>query len=237
MDSISKTARTAGLLYLVMAILMAFGHMYIPSAFIVPGDATATALKITEGEFLFRVGLMAQFLGQVLFVPMVLLLYHLFRDVDRRLARIMVGLVLVGVAAELANVALRYAPLILLGGSNYLAVFTKPQLDAMAFSSFRLAASIGRALTLIWGLWLFPFGYLVIQSRYVPRIFGYLLYASGLAYVVNAFLSVVWPELYGTVTRFLFPLYFGELGIILWLAIMGAKEEVVARRIDARISG
>jgi hypothetical protein len=228
MDSITKTARITGQLYLVMAILMFFGHMYIPSAFIIPGDAMATARRISEGELLYRVGLMAQFLGQVLLVPVVLLLYHLFRDVDRRLARIMVGLVLVGVAAELANIAQRYAPLIFLGGSDYLSVFTKAQLDAMSLSSFRLAASIGRALTIIWGLWLFPFGYLAIRSGYVPRIFGYLLYASGLAYLVNSFLSVVLPQQYGAVTRFLFPLYFGELGIILWLAIMGAKPQ--ARR-------
>jgi hypothetical protein len=223
MSSIAKTARTAGLLYLMMAILMVFGHMYLPSAFIVTGDASATARNITEGELVYRLGLMTQFVGQVLFVAVVLLLYQLFRDVDRWQARFMVALVCVGVAAELANIAHRYAPLILLGGSDYLSVFTKAQLDAMALSSFRLGASIGRALTIIWGLWLFPFGYLTIKSGYFPRVLGYLLYAAGIAYILNAFFSMVLPGYHAMVSRFLFPLYFAELPIIFWLAIKGAK--------------
>jgi len=43
MDPIKKTARRAGLLYLLMGITSGFGIMYIPMNILVPGDPVATA--------------------------------------------------------------------------------------------------------------------------------------------------------------------------------------------------
>lgn len=47
MNSIKANARQAGVLYLLSAITGVFSLIYIPSVFIVPGDATATARNIT----------------------------------------------------------------------------------------------------------------------------------------------------------------------------------------------
>ena len=57
MNSINTTARMAGFLYLVLAVLSAFGLVYVPSLLIVSGDAAATARNIVASESLFRVPL------------------------------------------------------------------------------------------------------------------------------------------------------------------------------------
>ena len=56
MKSIQKTARFAGILYLVITVAAIIAHIYVPSIIIVPGDAAATANNIMESETLFRVG-------------------------------------------------------------------------------------------------------------------------------------------------------------------------------------
>lgn len=224
MGSIKKTARLAGLLYVVMSMMMVFSYMYLPAKFLVPGDAAATARKITDATLLYRVGVLTDLTAQILFIFVVLTLYRLFKDVSRTLARLMVVLVCVGVAAEIVNLANHMAPLLFLSGADYLSVFTKPQLDALAMGSLRSGNNLGQLLLAIWGLWLFPFGILTIKSGFFPRVLGILLMAAGFAYVVSCVTSIVFPASLPVVSKVMMPLYFGELPIVIWLLVMGAKE-------------
>ena len=223
MDSPKSTARLAGFLYVLMSALMIFSYMYVPSRFL-SGDAATTAKNIADGASLYRLTILISLVSQILFVVVALTLYKLFRDVDRALARLMVGLVGVAIAAELVTIANRLTPLILLSGESYLSAFTKPQLDALVMGSIRWGNNLGRLLTIFWGLWLFPFGILTIKSGYFPRILGYLLLASGVGYVVTCVTIIAFPEHIAAVSRFMSPLYFGELGMVLWLPIMGARD-------------
>lgn len=223
MSSIKRTARLAGLLYVVMSALMVFGYMYLPATFLVAGDATATARKITDGALLYRVGILSGLVAQLLFVFVVLTLYQLFKDVSRTHARLMVVLVCTGVSVEIVNLVTHIAPLIFLSGADYLSVFTRPQLDALAMGSLRLGSGLGDLTIAIWGLWLFPFGILAIRSGFFPRVLGWLLMVAGFAYVVTCVTAIVFPAQLATVSRVVMPLYVGELPIVLWLLVMGAK--------------
>jgi hypothetical protein len=140
----------------------------------------------------------------------------------------MVLLVSVGVAISLANLINKIAPLILLSGADYLAAFTKPQLDALALAFLRLHGQGIAVATVFWGLWLFPFGILVIKSGYFPRVLGVLLMVAGFAYLGTSFTSIVLPAYRPLVSRFMMPLYFGEVPIIFWL-IKGATRSVGPR--------
>jgi uncharacterized protein DUF4386 len=223
MSSIKSTARLAGLLYVVMSAMMVFSYMYLPARFMVSGDATATARRIMDDELLYRIGVLTDLAAQILFIFVVLTLYQLFKDVSRTHARLMAVLVSVGVAAEIVNLATHMAPLIFLSGADYLTVFTKPELDALAMGSLRLGNSLGQLLLAIWGLWLFPFGVLTVKSGFFPKVLGYLLMVAGFAYVVSCVTSIVFPAYLDTVSRIMMPLYFGELPIVIWLLVMGAK--------------
>jgi hypothetical protein len=224
MSSTKATARRVGLLYVAMSILSILGYMYLPSKYYVPGDAAATAARIAAGSAIYRLSILNAFAGQILFLFVVLGLYQLFKDVDRKQARLMATLVCVGVAAEIVNIGWHTAPLVLLSGADWLSAFTRPQLDALAFGSLRVSSAFGQIITGFWGLWLFPFGGLTIKSGLFPRVLGWLLFASGVGYCVTCTASIVFPDQLAAITRVVFPLYFGELGMVLWLPLVGARE-------------
>ena len=75
-----------------------------------------------------------------------------------------------------------------------------------------------------WGLWLFPFGLLVYRSRFLPRILGVWLMLNCFAYLATSVTGILWPQYEQRVSNWVFPVMFGELAIMLWLIIMGAKE-------------
>ena len=221
MESKKATARRAGVLYFLFMILGIYSEFFVPT-FVVPGNATATAGNITGAELTYRIGILLGFVTHVVFIFLVVVLYKLLEDVDKSQAMLMVLLVSIGVAVALANMLNRFAPLQLLSGDDYMSVFTKPQLDALALGSLRFRGG-GAAVPMgFWGLWLLPFGLLVMKSGFLPRILGILLLFAGFAYVVGSATSIVLPAQRQVVNRFLTPLYFGEVPIIFWLLLKGA---------------
>lgn len=226
MDSTKKQARVAGLLYLLGAIIAPIGLLLIPSRLIVGGDAAATADNIRASESLFRIGIASELIHQVIFIFLVLALYRLFKVVDQNLAALMVVLgALVSVPIVFLSVLNEIAALVLLSGAEFVSVFDKSQLDALAYLFLRLHSQGINLVAIFWGLWLFPFGILVIRSGFIPRVLGVLLMMAGFAYLVDSFTSLLLPQYADTVSQFAMVLYFGELPIIFWLLIWGAKEQ------------
>ena len=75
-------------------------------------------------------------------------------------------------------------------------------------------------------LWLLPFGLLVYGSGFISRLLGVFLIVAGGAYLVSAATYFVFPTYYGKVFWGAAPLYgLGEVGIIGWLLIKGARED------------
>jgi hypothetical protein len=220
---IKRTARTAGLLYLVMSVCAMANFFYLHRLFFVRGDPAATARSILSSEQLYRISLLLDLLTQFLFILVVVTLYRLFRDVDRNQARVMVAVVGTGIAAQFAGFVLNAAPLVFLRGQEYLPAFTPQQLQALSYASLRLADKQGELLTTVWGLWLFPFALLTIKSGFLPKFLGALLIISGVAYVATSITAVGFPEQLATVNKLALPLYFGEFIVVLWLAFVGAK--------------
>jgi len=221
-NSLKATAHRAGALYFVFMILGLIQEFLLPR-FMVAGDAAATARNISAAEPMYRLGVLTGFVTLVMFIFLVALLYRLLKEADRTQAMLMVLLVVVGVAIALANEFFRFAPLVLLSDAGYLSVFSKPQLDALSLAFLRLHSNGSVFATAFWGLWLFPFGILVVKSRFFPRILGILLMVAGSGYVISSVTSIVLPAYGQVVFRTLMPLYFGEMPIIFWLLIKGAK--------------
>ncbi|MCI0564179.1 MAG: DUF4386 domain-containing protein [Nitrososphaera sp.] len=224
MNSTKKQARVAGLLYLVLAIPAPIGLVYVPSKLIVSGDATATADHIRASESLLRIGIASELLPQIIAIFLVLALYRLFKALNETLARQVVILgALVSVPIMFLNVLNEIAALILVSGTDFLSVFDKRQLDALAYLFLRLH---GRGITvasIFWGLWLFPFGMLVMRSGFIPRVLGVLLIIAGFGYLSSSFTSLLLPQYEKLVGQFAMVLELGELPIIFWLLIWGAK--------------
>jgi hypothetical protein len=225
MSSIKRTARQAALLYPLMGIPGFLSLMYMPYAFIVPGDAAATASRITDAALTYRFLVLAELVYPIGFLFLAWTLYNLFKDVDRRLAMLLLILVSVSCAIAIVNAVNTTAPLVLLSGADFLSVFTKPQLDALALGFLRLRG-YGNALNpAFWGLWLFPFGVLVIKSGFIPRLLGVFLIAGCFAYLATCFTSIVFPAHIHVVSQIALPFFaLAELPIWAWLLAKGAKE-------------
>lgn len=224
MKSTRQQARSAGLLYVILALIAPIGLLYVPGKLFVSGNATATADNIRASEGLLRIGIASELVHQAIAVFLVLALYRLFKPVDENLARQLVILgALVSVPIMFVNVLNHVAALILVGGADFLSVFEKPELDALAYLFVRLHEYGITVASIFWGLWLFPFGLLVIRSGFIPRVLGYLLMVAGTAYVIAAFATLVVPKYGPVVSKVALPFEVAELPIIFWLAIWGAK--------------
>jgi flagellar biogenesis protein FliO len=225
MDSLKKQARIAGLIYFVSAACGIFSIIYVPSVIVDTGDAATTVNNVKANESLFRVDILVDLVSLILFIFLVLALYYLFKEVNKRQAILMVALVLVNVAVAFASTLNKIAVMILISGADFLSAFGADQLNSLTYLILRFTGQEVQAIQIFWGLWLFPFGILTYKSRFIPRIFGILLLVTGFAYVFNTFMFFVLPEYQSTVSPLITLLVLGELPIIFWLLIMGAKEE------------
>src|SRR3989338_1524927 len=172
MHPTDKAARVAGAVYLSLVVTAPFSLIYIPRTLIVRGNATATANNILAHETLFRLGIVADLISSVIFIFLVLALYRLLSGVNKTHASLMVALVLVSVAVGFMNVVNNIAALTLFRGADFLAVFDKPQRDALGMLFLRLHGQGLVINEMFWGLWLFPFGVLVMRSRSEERRVG-----------------------------------------------------------------
>jgi hypothetical protein len=223
MHPTDKAARIAGALYPGMGVPAVFSFGYVTHTLIVPGNVNATANNILASQVLFRLGIVAELIAAVFFLLLAMALYRLLNGVNTNHARLMVGLVLVSVAITFVNVLNNIAALTLFRGADYLAVFDKPQRDALAMLFLGLHRQGLAVNNIFWGLWLLPFGLLVMRSRFLPRILGLLLIVNCFAYVAISVTSLLLPAYGNVVIRASMPALLGELWIMLWLLIKGAK--------------
>jgi len=226
MSSTHNPGRVAGFLYLILVVTAPLRLMYIPSTLFVRGDATATASNIAAHETLFRLGIVSDLLSGTICIFLVLALYRLLKGVDQGHAVLMVilgGLMVTPI--YFLNALNDVAALLLVRGADFLSVFEKPQRDALAMLFLRLHGHGVLASFIFAGLWLFPFGVLVYRSGFLPRILGVWLIINGFAYLTISFTGLLLPQYEDMVSNIAFPALLGELAIMLWLLIKGAKPQ------------
>ena len=222
-----KQARIAGLLYLLASIPAFFAWVYVPNKLIVTGDATATANHVRASQTLLRLSIGSELIGLIVFIFVVLALYQLFKPVSEKHALAMATLLLISLPISFLSVVNEMAALIVVSGASFLSGFDQPQLDTLAYLFFRLHGQGLIVSQIFWGLWLFPFGVLVIRSGFIPRFLGYLLFIAGVGYIANSFAALLLPIYRLVVARFADILQMAELPIIFWLLIWGAKDQPV----------
>jgi hypothetical protein len=132
MNPTKKQARIAGLWYLLLGITAPIGLVYVPAKLIVPGNATATADHLRASESLLRIGIGSELFHQVIGVFLVLALYRLFKAVNQKYAVLMVIFSLLSVPIVFLNVLNNIAAIVLVSGADFLSVFERHQLDALA---------------------------------------------------------------------------------------------------------
>jgi len=199
--------------------------MYVPGKLIVHGNAAATASDIAANETLFRLGIAGQLIGQAGFIFVALALYDLLKGVNRWHASLMVTLVVVQIPIAFLNELNSIAALILVRGADFLSIFEKPQRDALAMFFLNLHFHGFDVAEIFWGLWLFPLALLVYKSRFLPRFLGVWLALAGFAWVILSLTGTLLPQYQDKVDSYCQPAFFGEIALMLWLLIRGAKPQ------------
>lgn len=224
MDPIKRTARVAGFLYLLVALAGPFVLIYVPRKLFVPGDAAATASNILAHESLFRAHMVVGLVLELVFISVVLVLYRLLKGVNHSLAAVMVILILIDAPLAFLSVANQVATLAFLRGDvGFLAVFDKPQRDAIAALLINVDQQGVLVSEMFWGLWLLPLGLLVYRSGFLPRFLGVWLFINGLAYIAMSLTGLLSSQRVEALSPIVMPVLFGEVAFMLWLLIVGAR--------------
>ena len=226
MSSTRNPGRVAGVWYLLLCVIGPLRLMYIPGKLFVHGNAPATVNNIAAHEWLFRFGIVGDLVCAVILIFLTLAFYRLFKGVDQNLAVLVV--IFGGVMPALinfVNVVSDAGALMIVRGADFLSVFDKPQRDALAMLFLRLHGHEITAAEILWGLWLFPLAILVYRSRFLPRFLGVWLVINGFAYVLLSFTGLLLPQYEDQLFTISQPALFGELALMLWLVIKGARPQ------------
>ncbi len=133
---------------------------------------------------------------------------------------------------SLFNVLNTIAALIFARGASFLGAFDPQQLDAFVLLFLRLHEYGVILAGIFWGLWLFPFGILAMRSGFIPWLIGLFMFLAGVPYVVSAFTSFTAPQ-FNFIANWLDPLMAGEVPMLIWLLVWGAKERPARQAVPA----
>lgn len=221
MNPVNRTARMAGLLYLLYIITTIGADVFGRSKLIVFGDAAATAKNIMAAEWLFRLSFVGDLVSAVLFYLAAWALYMLLKPVNPGTALSFLLLNAAGTAVYAINLLNQLAALLLLSDANYLQAFQTEQLQALALFFLTLHKNGYWVSQIFFAAWLLPLGYLVYKSGFLPKILGIIMMIHFVGWLTT-FLQFFLFSGFQALTYVTYPLgLVSELGLTLWLLIKG----------------
>ena len=223
MNSLKKTARIAGFLYLAYFVAFFVADNGVHYTAVGPVDGAAMVDNMIASEGLFRIGFVSFILAAVLFLSSAWALYVLLKPVNKDLALLFLVLNLAGVAIKCASLLCEFAVLVLLSGADYLQVFQADQLQAMAILFLNLYQNGFMIAQIFFGVWLLPLGYLVFKSGFLPKILGILLIVDCFAILIWFFQFFLFPGYEAISDLCLLESFIAEAALCLWLVIKGAN--------------
>jgi hypothetical protein len=214
-------ARLAGLSYLVTIVAGLYAQGFIAERLFESGDAAATAANILNHQSQFRTGFAVYLVEMTAQVTMMALMYELLKPVSKGAALLSTAFGFIGCTIKIVSRLFYYAPILVLGGSPYLTVFSREQLNALALLLLKVNDQ-GAAIALIF----FGFGtllkaYLILRSTFWPRFLGVLSALGGVGW-----LTYLWPPLGAQLFFYVAAVgLLGAVATIAWLLIVGVHEE------------
>ena len=224
MISDKSLARIAGFCYLVVIATGFFSEVFVRQALKVSNDALATAHNIQTHEILYRLGFVADLINFVVGLPSVLIVYFLFKRVNKLLLQIALTFVIIQTAIIALNLLNQISSLLVLSNETYLNTFQPKQLATLSLLFLNIQVQ-GYAIGLVFfGFYCLLVGYVIFKSQMVPKFLGILYIISGLGYLINSFTMFLSKGFSNSVFIYVaIPIFIGELSFCLWLLIKGVK--------------
>lgn len=224
MGSIKKTARIAGVLYLLVVVFGAFA-VGVRSSLIIPEDAAATARNILASDSLFRISFMSDLIMMTCYLLLAYTLYLLLKPANNNLSLLFVLLTLASVAIMSLNMLNHFAALLILSGTSYLKVFSVDQIQALAMLFLDLHKYGYFIAQIFFGLWLLPLGYIGLRSGYFPRILSIMVILACFGHLIQYFQIFLLPDYEAISYPGLAIATIAELSLCLWLLIKGVNDQ------------
>lgn len=211
-------ARFAGFLYAIVVVTGLFSLGYAPERIFAGQTDTEIVRSVVAHEGLLRLSIAAELACYTAFLVLPLALYGLLAPAGRFAAMLMVALAVASVPLGFANIM---HLLEILRGVDGGGAETAPSSVMLALDRYRSGLFV---LSIPWGLWLIPFGYLVIRCGFLPRVLGVLLILAGLGYVAHFLGRLLFEgyEFSGLAPLFKAP-RISEILVCLWLLAFGAR--------------
>jgi hypothetical protein len=216
-----STARWTGIFYLGLAISGMAGFLFLREALYVPDDALATLANLDEHGGLARLGVATDLTVVLTQSLAALWFFRLFHREHRFAAGAIAAFGLVNAGAILVATAFSATALVVAGDAA-LAPGGDQAATVQLLSALSDAAwDVG---SLFFGLWLIPMGFVVVTSRLMPVILGWVLMAGGVGYVINTYVTQLVPDAPAIVEGLLVgAATVGELWMIGYLLTVGVR--------------
>lgn len=214
-------ARVAGVLYLIVIAAGIIAQLFISDRIIVSDDAAGTAANIAAHENLFRLGFTLYIIEMTSQIAMTVFLYILLKPISRSISLLALVVGLAGCVIKILSRLFYITPLFVLGGANYLSVFSADQRQALALLLLEVNDQAAGMALPFFGFSTFLNGVLIFRSTFLPRALGVLSMLGGLGW-----LTYLYPPLGNQFLPYiLVAALLGSMAQILWLLIMGVNTQ------------
>ncbi len=220
MASIKNTARIAGFLYLLQIPLGVFGIVYVPKQLLVQDNISLTITNIASNEFLFRLSSVSAILCSLITIGTAIFISKTLKPVNSQYANWIVVFTLIATPIALVNELNNVAILHLVQNFPKSDPVSSKHSLALVNLFLDLHEYGIKIIDIFFGLWLLPMGYLVIKSKYIPKIIGYLLLLTCTGYLVDFTTFFLFPDFKIVVSEYV---WLGEVLMVLWLLIKGVN--------------
>lgn len=224
MNSIHKIARIAGLLYLLYVITSFIANLFGKFVFV---EAPVTVNHILTHTVQFRIGFVINLFSVVLFLLAAWALHVLLKPVNKDLALLFLLFNVAGFSVWLFSSLCLFGSLLILNGADAISAFQPDQLQALAVFFFGFYKTGVVIAQVPYGVWLFPLGYLVLKSGFLPKILGMLLIADGICQFIYVCQRLIFPDLAVIAYPGLVISFIAEVSLALWLSIKTVKPQLI----------
>ena len=226
-----RLARIAGVLYLLVGIFGGFAQGFVYPKIYVAGDAATTAANLIANAGLVRMGVVADFFDNTIWVFLALVLYRLLKHVNKSAARAMVVLVAIGAGITMLNALFEFEGVRVATGAVNLGGLNAAGSNAVALLLID-AQHYGLLIaSIFFGLWLVPLGYLAYKSGWFPKALAVGLIVGGASYLVDMLAAFLLPDLGKAIHGYLNILAaIAEVSMVVYLLFIGVN----TKKSDAR---
>jgi hypothetical protein len=220
-----KTARLAGVWYLILAVSGILGFMVFHPQIFITNDPQKTLNNLMNLGSISRIRLLFELIIIVSQALAAVWFYKLFYGINKWAATTL------GIWGTVNSVVIMISA-ISMSSSIDIANASFPTMQEKAVLIQLLGGIISNVWSvggLFFGLWLIPMGYIVISSGRMPIWLGRILIMGGIGYLLQTFIHSLGVQS-SYLDLLIIPATLGELWMIAYLLIYGIRPAIISEQ-------